>query len=176
MSPKAKVPLIITCPYLGMKHDKSTAYAYPSPRNYCYNCKIPNTPLDSHQEKFCLTAAFNGCPVFTQKNNIPFPQNLAAEQESSQSLAGIWRNLFWIILGLIFIIIIYYFVSNFLITGKLVVHPFLSPQSLRITPTPTRITNTKPFYYTAASVAYSYILLTETSIPSIAFSVSTVTH
>lgn len=127
MRSKSTGPLQITCPHLGMKQDRSTAFAYPSPGNYCYNCKVPTSPAEDHQERFCLTTARNECPVYNQEENNTFPQDLVAVSEPNQNSFHVFGKFLWPLLVVIISIIIYYVISNSLNKGKIGAIQFLLP-------------------------------------------------
>ncbi len=163
MREKSTGSLHIICPHLGTKNDKTTAFAYPAPENFCYNCKIPTSPLEIHQKKFCLTTIRNECPVYNQDKNKPFPQNLSSVGEASQNSNRLWDNVLWIILGLVITLVFSYFISIFLRSGMIEVPP---PRSLEV-PLNSRtliLSNFNPMG--AASHAYTQIFPNVTPIPT----------
>jgi hypothetical protein len=155
MSAKSTGSLHITCPHLGMKHDKATAFAYPSPGNYCYNCNIPTSPAEVHQEKYCLTTTRNECPVYAHGKSKHFPLDLAAEADISQNSSNLLRIFLWILLGLIIVIIIYNFISSYQHTGKIEIPRILLPQSISVVPTPTEMAVTKSLSFSEVIPTYT---------------------
>jgi hypothetical protein len=111
--------LPITCPHLGSSHDRTTAYAYPSPGNTCFNCKKSTTPSEPYQQKFCLTPAHNECPVFSQAGDQPFPPDLSLDGAASRMPSMLRRTLLWVALGLIVVVIASYFVSIYMHTRNI---------------------------------------------------------
>jgi hypothetical protein len=166
MREKSTGSLHIICPHLGVKNDKTTAFAFPAPGNICYNCKIPTSPSEIHQKKFCLTTARNECPVYNQDKNKPFPPNLSSVRETSQNSYSLWDKVLWISLGLIVILVISYLISIYLHSGKIEVPPFLLTHSISVSPTPGIVMLTKFKPMGTASYAYTQILLNITPIPT----------
>jgi hypothetical protein len=119
MTQKSTGPLPITCPHLGAQHDRTTAYAYPSPANTCFNCNVPTTPEETHQKEFCLTPAHNECPVYLQAGDQPFPPELSWDGASSRIPSNLWRTLLWVVLGLIVVVLASYFVSIYMHTRNI---------------------------------------------------------
>ncbi len=129
--------LQLTCPHLGALHDKTTAYAYPYPANTCFNCKVPTTPEETHQQAFCLTPAHNECPVYAQAGDQPFPPELSWDGTSARLPSTLWRTLLWVALGLIVVVIASYFVSIYMHTRNIGLPLIQASQSIDTTPTPT---------------------------------------
>jgi hypothetical protein len=117
-----------TCPFLGMKHDETTSLAYPSYANHCYHCKHPFSPIEEHQEKFCLTSGYEECQIFAREGNISFPEDLIWRIKKSRSIFGYEISIPGIVLLFIAVVILSYFVS---------VKYFQSaPQRISATPSP----------------------------------------
>lgn len=108
---------VVVCPHLGMQHDETTSFAYPSGGNYCYNCRIPSSPAEEHQAQFCLTRAHTECPVFAMDKHLPFPKNVIPVEGTRKS-SGLRGRILWCMLGLIVVIIASYFISIYIHTGK----------------------------------------------------------
>jgi|GEM_PF-851952 hypothetical protein len=77
MKKNVKAGLVLTiCPYLGLKDDPGTSFAYPNPANLCFHCRVPAAPLLEHQGACCLAETHPACPVFGREPQQPFPSNL----------------------------------------------------------------------------------------------------
>jgi hypothetical protein len=69
----------ISCPYLGLKDDPTTALGFPSPGNHCHQGRPISPVKGAHQEKYCLTAEYTGCPVYQASHPVPLPAAIAAK-------------------------------------------------------------------------------------------------
>lgn len=68
-----------TCPFLGLKEDPTTSLSFPSPGNHCHHAR-PIAAVDSaHQEKFCLAANHQACPLYRAAAPVPMPRAMAAQ-------------------------------------------------------------------------------------------------
>ena len=67
-----------TCPFLGLKEDRTTLIGFPSTGNFCFHCKTPTVPQMDHQESYCLKATHVDCVVFNQTEKQLFPPALKA--------------------------------------------------------------------------------------------------
>lgn len=90
------------CPYLGIKDDLETSYAFPSEWNNCHHCKPVISVKLEHQRDYCLSEKYNLCPVYVEKSSQPLPRNLR-NQEKIQSSS--WRFI-WIVVLVIFLLIL----------------------------------------------------------------------
>ncbi len=147
-----------TCPHLGAQHDKSTAYAYTSPANTCFNCKVPTTPAETHQKEFCLAPAHNECPVYAQAGEQPFPPALSWDGAASRIPSTLWRTLLWVALGLIIVIIASYFVSIYMHTRNIELPLIQVSNSMYTTPTPTITLEDQIIPVTGISITYTQVI------------------
>ncbi len=57
------------CPYVGLAEDPETSLAFPSELNCCHWAD-PIEPVNiDHQQMFCLSTRFSGCPMLVTKNH-----------------------------------------------------------------------------------------------------------
>ncbi len=68
MSIKSSSPQV--CQWLGSTRDRATCYSYASQRNCCYAVEPPAPLTRDHQERYCLAAAFTGCPRHVAKSRV----------------------------------------------------------------------------------------------------------
>jgi hypothetical protein len=146
-----------TCPHLGAHHDKATAYAYPSPANTCFNCKVPTTPAETHQKEFCLTPAHNECPVYAQADDQPFPPDLSWDGTTSRIPSTLWRTLLWVVLGLIVVVLASYFISIYMHTRNIGLPLIQISQSPASSPTPTAAMEDQIIPVTGISIIYTQV-------------------
>ena len=52
------------CPHLGLADDAESHATYATEAHRCYRLDRPTKIASSHQERFCLSAEFEGCPIF----------------------------------------------------------------------------------------------------------------
>jgi hypothetical protein len=76
-----------TCPYLGLRDDKSTSTAFPYAGNLCYRLKSPVAVLLAHQQNYCLKPAHTGCPGYKHGWKHGFPKVLRERKRS-------WKRIF----------------------------------------------------------------------------------
>jgi len=72
------------CPYIGMKNDPKTSFAYPTSGNYCCHCQPFAIPLLEHQGTYCLGDKYKDCPVYEQAANRPLPPQLRMRGHSKR--------------------------------------------------------------------------------------------
>ena len=55
------------CPFLGTVTDAATAHEFPSDVNRCYSTRLGVPVSTIHQENYCLSSRFEGCPVYRER-------------------------------------------------------------------------------------------------------------
>lgn len=55
------------CPFLGTVTDPATANEFPSDANRCYTTRLGVPVSTIHQENYCLSSRFEGCPVYRER-------------------------------------------------------------------------------------------------------------
>lgn len=58
------------CPYLGTEADPGTSLSYPTDANHCYRTRLPVPISGIHQENYCITDRYQGCPVYQQNLHL----------------------------------------------------------------------------------------------------------
>lgn len=58
------------CPYLGTEADPGTSLSYPTDANHCYRTRLPVPISGIHQESYCITDRYQGCPVYRQNLHL----------------------------------------------------------------------------------------------------------
>ena len=66
----------MNCPHLGIRQDPNSRFIFPTNANYCHKV----TPVDSvrraYQEKVCLSAEYQSCPIFQQDWQGELPSDI----------------------------------------------------------------------------------------------------
>jgi hypothetical protein len=69
------------CPFLGIREDKETSFAFPSTWNCCHLSR-PLAPLTLElQREQCLTENFSHCPVFAGGEKVRLPAGFRLKQQ-----------------------------------------------------------------------------------------------
>lgn len=55
------------CPFLGTASDAGTSHEFPSDVNKCYSTRLAVPVSTIHQENYCLSPQFEGCPVYRER-------------------------------------------------------------------------------------------------------------
>lgn len=55
------------CPFLGTIADAATAHEFPSDVNRCYSTRLGVPVSTIHQENYCLSSRYEGCPVYRER-------------------------------------------------------------------------------------------------------------
>lgn len=76
------------CPYIGRSDDPESFFAFPAPANRCFRVDNPEGITGSHQARFCLTARFSECPVYSTAFTGPLPVEIRSSRRR-----GRWRHL-----------------------------------------------------------------------------------
>lgn len=85
-----------SCPYLGMQADPQTHVGVPDPRNCCSLVDPPSVVKLSHQDKYCLRSAFQGCEVYIRSGELPWPAEIfEKEGNGKRSITGPLLPLAW---------------------------------------------------------------------------------
>jgi hypothetical protein len=89
------------CPHLGLKHDPTTSFSYPSKGHVCFHAERKPTPELDFQRTTCLTAQHINCPVYKSPPGVRLPENIRQprDQIKFQAKFILWALLI-IILGL----------------------------------------------------------------------------
>lgn len=81
------------CPFLGLDDDPQTLIGFSSDRNFCYRTEKPTPILLDHQQKYCLTKKYPGCPVFQDISHLTLPIEIRHhnQPEPKRSISkGVW--------------------------------------------------------------------------------------
>jgi hypothetical protein len=81
------------CPFLGLEDDPQTLIGFSSDRNFCYRTEKPTPVLLDHQQKYCLTKKYPGCPVFQDISHLTLPIEVRQhnQPEPKWSISrGVW--------------------------------------------------------------------------------------
>lgn len=62
------------CPYLGLKEDRESHYAYPSVNNCCYRAKAALPLYAEHQSQYCLSTEFGECQIYLNPSQARSPR------------------------------------------------------------------------------------------------------
>lgn len=81
-------PGLSRCPYLGIKDDPETRYAFSNIENRCFYVTPSQRVTPSHQDEACLTCGHKQCPVFKGEYELGFPPELRGEARPKTKKTG----------------------------------------------------------------------------------------
>ncbi|HEC22757.1 MAG TPA: response regulator [Chloroflexi bacterium] len=93
------------CPYLGIRGDPETWFAFPTEENYCQRPKTPKPIALAHQSDVCLSASHVNCPVFQHEGEWsgPLPQEIQGESPLMAFLRERWMIIAGAAVGLVIV-------------------------------------------------------------------------
>jgi hypothetical protein len=125
----------ITCPFLGLAGDPTTASTTPSLSHRCFAQNPPVAPDLSYQSGVCLSAEHSGCPFFLTP--IP-PAPQPAAPPRGLTLPADWPRLLpWAALALLLLVVA-------LVYGRDLLAPPPAPTSVALTAPPTAPVSVTP--------------------------------
>jgi len=87
----------ISCPHLGLKHDPSTSYFYPSCGHICHHAKGLSTPKLGYQQSTCLTPDYFHCPIYNSPVEIKMPKSMREPKVRQKRNYQAWFTILLII-------------------------------------------------------------------------------
>jgi hypothetical protein len=126
------------CPYLGLRGDSDTAFAYPSPANHCFRATTARSVKQDHQRKHCLSDNHVECKWFQGEAGQSQKHIKDIAHRSRQRSPGNRRLLVGIFATVIVAVVIFWLVLSWL-GGNLATPPGVDSE----TPPTTLIENTK---------------------------------
>jgi hypothetical protein len=73
------------CPYLGLRDDPVTHFAWDNPEHHCHRVDPPQAIRINHQQGYCLSGRFETCAVRNDLNPSPSPSKYRAVFEGGAS-------------------------------------------------------------------------------------------
>ena len=94
------------CPHFGIVGDPDTRSLYPSSQGCCYRAEPPEVVKLAHQQSHCLTAQYEACPMFRQREPQPLPSSLRGTMpkvaaSEGNNTSGVGRGIALIMLVLL---------------------------------------------------------------------------
>ena len=129
----------MSCPYIGLRHDRATYSNFPSTDNVCYHAQPINAPAFSHQHEYCLSIKFTECSVYASHKGQKLPDEL--QQTVEKKTGKKWMRIIFgicIILGFAIFFGLYWNNKKFT-SGTLLTSP---TQSQTVEPTNVIFMNT----------------------------------
>ena len=81
----------VACPYLGIFEDPSTRFLEPDPAHRCYATRHPRSILLDYQKKYCLSAGYKLCQIYSAEQGAERSDRKGRERKGG--LAGLLRRL-----------------------------------------------------------------------------------
>lgn len=78
------------CPYLGLRDDPVTHFAWENPEHHCHRVDPPQPIRIAHQQGYCLSGRFETCAVRNDLNPSPNPSKYRSVFEGN---APVWARL-----------------------------------------------------------------------------------
>jgi len=161
----------LSCPYIGLRHDRATYSNFPSIDNVCYHAQPINSLAFSHQHEYCLTKTYTTCSVYASRKGIKLPEEL--QQTVEKKTGNKWMLIIFgicIILGIAIFLGVYWNNNKFT-SGATLQTPTQSqtiePPKVTFTNTSTTTRTVKPTQTTPSLTTTSRATATfATSIPS----------
>lgn len=73
-----------SCPYIGILNDPQTRVGIPDTRNCCHLVNPPSFIDLSHQESYCLSKNFPGCPIYQTSGEGPIPAGILGVDSNTE--------------------------------------------------------------------------------------------
>lgn len=145
------------CPFLGQGGDAKTSFAYPTPRNLCYQVTPATTVKAQKQQAYCLTEQHVHCPLYQQSSAVGLPskkgaflmglRELFSSSSTNTDSAGSSRGpsleqlIILLIGGIGFLVILLVLLAGWrnreILVGLVPTRPTVMPTSTEILATPT---------------------------------------
>lgn len=130
----------LSCAHLGLKHDPSTAYSYPSYGHICHYAKGQPTPKLAYQHSTFLTRIYINCNIYLHYPETKMPKRMREPSvRKFVNLKAFFRNLLFMLFILLAVLSIMFYEPLFALFSSFVYPapqhiPPAEPSGLLITP------------------------------------------